>query len=241
MKVSFPVILSSQMALEKRLDTVANNVANAQTVGFRAEGTRFEAVFSRVTGEQVVYSSVGKTQLSRQSGPMVKTGNMLDVAVQGEAWLALQSPKGTIYTRDGRMSILPTGELQSINGYSVLDVGGAPILLNAGDGPPTISRDGMITQAGKQVGAIGLFEIPVGANLTRVANSGVTSDRPAVAVIEFSANGIAQGFVEQSNVNPMMELSRLIEISRTFESMNSMVEQLERTTIDTIKTLGPGS
>ena len=241
MKVSFPVILSSQLALEKRLSTVAHNVANAQTVGFRAEGTRFETVLSRTTGKPVAFSSLGQTHISRQSGPMVKTGNMLDVAVQGEAWLAVKGPDGTIYTRDGRMRLMPSGNLQSLNGYPVLDAGGSPIQLSAEDGAPNIARDGMITQAGKQVGAIGLFKIPVDAVLKYTDNSGVISDREAVPVIEFTDNGIVQGFVEQSNVNAIMEISRLIEVTRAFDSLNAMISQLERTSTNAIRTLGSGS
>lgn len=241
MKVSFPVILSSQLALEKRLNTVAHNVANAQTAGFRAEGTRFETVLSRAADKPVSFSSIGKTYISRQVGPIVKTGNLLDVAVQGDGWLALKGPEGIIYTRDGRMRLMPSGDLQSLNGYPVLDVGQAPIQLSAEDGPPKISRDGMITQAGKQVGAIGLFKIPENAALRRAENSGVVSDREGVPVIEFTENGVVQGFVEQSNVNSMMEITKLIEVSRAFEGLNSTIEQMERTSAEAIKTLGSNS
>jgi len=240
MKVSFPVILSSQVALKNRLDAVAHNVANSNTPGFRAQGMRFESVLSQTAEQTVAYSSKGINYISRQSGVMVKTGNMLDVAVQGEAWMALRGPGGTIYTRDGRMRILPTGDLQSLTGYPVLDVSGSPLTLSAEDGPVTISRDGMMSQAGKQVGALGLFKIPAEAKLTRVDSSGVIPDREAVPVIEFTDNGVVQGFVEQSNVNAILELSRLIEVTRAFESLNSMAEQLEKSSTDAIKTLGSG-
>ena len=241
MKVSFPVLLSSQIAMEKRLDAVANNVANSRTTGFRADATRFETVLSRTTDKAVAYVSRGENHISRQSGPMIETGNLLDVAVQGDVWLALQGPGGIIHTRDGRMRMLPTGELQSVTGHPVLDVGGAPLTLNTKDGPPKIARDGMITQGEKQIGAIGLFAIPDGAKLTRTGNSSIILDREAVPVIEFTNAGVVQGFVEQSNVNAVMELSRLIEVTRAFESLNSMIEQLEKTSSDAIKGLGTGS
>jgi len=241
MKVSFPVLLSSQIALKNRLDSVAHNVANSRTVGFRAEGTRFESILSNAAEDPVAFSSKGKTYISRQTGSTLKTGNSLDVAVQGDAWMALRGPGGTIYTRDGRMRILPTGDLQSLTGYPVLDVSGSPLTLNAEDGPVKISRDGMISQAGSQIGAIGLFTIPKEAKLTRADSSGVTADREALPVIEFTGNGVVQGFVEQSNVNAVLELSRLIEVTRAFESLNSMTEQLEKNSTDAIKTLGSGS
>ena len=241
MKVSFPVLLSSQVAIKNRLDSVAHNVANSRTVGFRAEGTRFESILTEAADKTVAYSSKGKTYISRQSGSMFKTGNMLDVAVQGEAWMALRGPAGTIYTRDGRMRILPTGNLQSITGYPVLDVSGSPLSLNAEDGPVKIAHDGMISQAGRQIGAIGLFTIPETAKLTRAENSGVTADREAIPVVEFTTNGVVQGSIEQANVNPMLELARLIEVTRAFESLKSMSEQLEKTSTDAIRTLGSAS
>jgi len=241
MKVSFPVLLSSQVAIKNRLDSVAHNVANSRTVGFREEGTRFESILTQAADKTVAYSSKGKTFISRQSGSMFKTGNMLDVAIQGEAWMALRSPSGTIYTRDGRMRILPTGDLQSLTGHPVLDVSGSPLTLNAEDGPVKIAHDGMITQAGKQIGAIGLFAIPENAKLTRADTSGVIPDREAIPVIEFTSNGFVQGSIEQSNVNPILELARLIEVTRAFESLNSMSEQLEKSTTDAIKTLGSRS
>ena len=226
--------------MEKRLNTVAHNVANSKTVGFRAEGTQFDTILSRAAEKPVSFVKQGGVHFSRQTGPIVKTGNLLDVAIQGQAWLAVKNAGRTIYTRDGRMQMTPTGDLQTLKGYPVLDVGGSPLQLNVKDGPPKISRDGMITQSGKQVGALGLFEIPENAVLTRADNSGVFSDQEATPVIEFTENGVVQGFVEESNVNAMTEIARLVEITRSFESLNSMVRQLERTSIDAIKTLGSG-
>src|SRR5581483_1973825 len=75
-----------------------------------------------------------------------QTDNPLDVAVQGDAWLGIQTPGGTAYTRDGRLRMTPTGELQTLTGHAVLDTGGAPILLDPTGGPPRIGRDGTITQ-----------------------------------------------------------------------------------------------
>ena len=241
MKVSFPVALSAQIALAQRLDSIAGNVANSRTVGFRAEAIHFKSILSRVNTNPVAFSSPGEERISRRSGPISKTGNPLDVAVQGDAWLALKGPAGTIYTRDGRMRITSTGELQSLNGYPVLDVGGAPISLRPGGGRPLIARDGMITQKGKQAGAIGLFRIDTRAKLTRYNNSGVIPDREVDPVVDFTDAGIAQGFVEQSNVNAVMEISRLIEVMRSFDSISSMINETERSERDAIRTLGSGS
>jgi flagellar basal-body rod protein FlgF len=169
---------------------------------------------------------------------VTKTGNPLDVAVAGEAWLAIRTPGGTVYTRDGRMKIAESGRLETLNGHAVLDAGESPITFDPNAAAPEISRDGMIQQAGQQVGAIGLFTIDKEARLVRAENSGVVPDRPAVAVQEFTANGVAQGHAEGSNVNPVLEMTRMMLVQRTFESLASMTETTESSLQDAIKTLG---
>jgi flagellar basal-body rod protein FlgF len=223
MQTGLYVALSARMALEKRMETIANNVANAGTAGFRADEVSFQTLLSRA---------------ARGNGEVTKTGNPLDVAVSGDAWLGLQTPAGTVYTRDGRMRLRESGILESLNGYRVLDAGGAPITLDPNAGAPQISRDGMISQGHQQVGALGLFAIDPGAKLARYDNSGVIPDRPATPVIEFTANGVAQGYVEGSNVNPVLELTKMMMVQRTFESLSAMTDTTESSLQDAIKTLG---
>lgn len=241
MESSLYVSLSAQLALQRRLDTIAGNVANATTAGFRAEEVRFESLLSRTPSEPVAFASIGDTYLSRRAGEFVKTDNSLDIAVQGNAWLAISTPAGPVYTRDGRMRMTDTGELQTLNGHPILDVGGAPIQLDPAGGPMQIARDGMITQNGRQIGAIGLFAIEDNAKLTRYENSGVVPDRPATPALDFSKVGISQGFVERSNVNPVLEMTRLIGVSRAFDAISAAIAESENSLRDAVKTLGSTS
>ncbi|MFI5010887.1 MAG: flagellar basal-body rod protein FlgF [Hyphomicrobiales bacterium] len=235
------VSLSAQVALKKRMDTIANNVANMNTVGFRADEVKFEALVEKAGGNNVAFSSTGSDYVSRRSGGMTKTDNPLDVAIQGDAWLAIKTPGGTAYTRDGRMRLLETGTLENVEGHPVLDAGGTPIVLDPAAGTPAISNDGMITQDGRQVGAIGLFKIDDKAKLTRSNFGGLVPDRPATAVLDFVSNGIVQGFVENANVNPVMEMTKLIMVSHAFDSVSSMIQGSESSLQDAIKTLGGSS
>jgi flagellar basal-body rod protein FlgF len=241
MQSSLYVSLSAQLSLQRRLDTIAHNVANASTAGFRAEEVKFEALLSQLSANPVAYVTTGDTYLSRQSGEFVKTDNPLDVAVQGDAWLSISTPAGPVYTRDGRMRMTETGELQSITGNPVLDVGGAPITLDPAAGPPQIARDGTITQNNRQVGAIGLFNIDQRAKLQRYENSGVIPDRPAEPALDFTKTGVVQGFVERANVNPVLEITRLIGVQRSFEAITASVSESEASLRDAIKTLGSSS
>jgi flagellar basal-body rod protein FlgF len=172
---------------------------------------------------------------------VTRSDNPLDVAVTGDAWLAFQGQNGTVYTRDGRMTMTPEGELRTLTGRPVLDVGGAPIQLNPNGGTPTIASDGTITQGGQQLGALGLFTIPAQANLTRQENSGVIPDMAAQPALDFTRVGILQGYVEQSNVNPVSEISRLIQIQRSFDSISNTMSAAEETLSSAVRTLGETS
>jgi flagellar basal-body rod protein FlgF len=238
---NYYVTLSAQIALEQRLTTVANNLANMNTVGYRAGSVSFEALLSKKGDTPVAYVSAGQTHISRLTGALQSTGNPLDVAVQGNAWFAIKTPAGTVYTRDGRMRMQPDGSLQTLNGYPVLDAGNSPMLLDANGGTPTISQDGMITQSGVQIGAIGLFDIDPTAKLTRYDNSGVIPDKPATAVLDFNTNGIAQGFVEGSNINPVLEMAKMMMLTRDFDNVTSAIGASEASHKDAIKTLGSSS
>jgi flagellar basal-body rod protein FlgF len=232
------VTLSGQVALERRMTTIAANVANQSVAGYRAEEINFKTVLSKAGDTAVGFASVGESFISRASGVISKTGNPFDIAVQGDSWLALQTPAGTVYTRDGRMTMRADGALVSVDGYPVLDAGNTSILLSPDAGPIAISRDGMITQGSGQIGAIGLFNIDARAKLKRYDNSSVIPDRPATPVLDFANNSIEQGFIEGANVNPVLEMTKLITVSRAFESISSALEGSENSLKDAIKTLG---
>jgi len=232
------VSLSAQVSLERRLETVANNVANMNTVGFRADGVHFSAEVARAGDSAISYVSPGNQFISRQSGPSVKTNNPFDVALQGDGWMAIRTQSGVAYTRDGRMRMADTGALETLIGNPVLDAGGAPIVLNPAGGTPTIGGDGMISQDGRQLGAIGLFQIDPQANLARAENSGVVPDKPPTPILDFTKNGVVQGYVEGANVNPIEQMTKLISLTRDFDGVNSEVTQTESSLQDAIKTLG---
>jgi len=238
MQDSLYVALSSQIALERRLDTIADNVANASTIGFRATGVKFEDVVSGTGPKSVSFASSGKTYLSGAHGALTETGNPFDFAVQGDAWFAIDTPAGMVMTRDGRFSMNENGELMSIEGYPVLDGGGAPIQLDPRNGPPKAGADGSLRQNDQLVGAIGLYNFDPGENFVRYGNSGIVPARTPEPVTDRSDVGIAQGFLEESNVNPVLEMTRLIQVQRAFENTAALMRQTDSSTDDAIKTLG---
>jgi flagellar basal-body rod protein FlgF len=238
MQSALYVSLSAQVALERRLETIANNLANMKTAGFRADAVKFETALSRAASQPVAFSSAGENFISRKPGSVTRTENTLDVAVVGNNWMGFSGPSGKAYTRDGRMQISSNGELQTLTGYPVLDAGGTPIIVDPEGGPLTIARNGAISQGTNQMGVLGLFEIPASAKLERFGNSGVVPDRTPTPVIDFLNAGFQQGYVEDSNVNPLAELTQLMTASRAFQSVTSLVEGSEGTMQNAIRSLG---
>lgn len=230
--------LSGQISLQRRMDTVAQNVANSSTAGYRSEEVKFESLLSREGPVPVAFASAGKSYFSTRTGEVVPTGNPLDVALRGNAWLSVQTPGGPVSTRDGRMRMLPTGELQTLTGYSVLDDGGAAITLDPRGGPVEIGSNGTIRQGGRQIARLGLFSIDPGAKLIRYDTSAVVPSIPAEPVVEFKTTGLAQGFIERANVNPVQEITQLISVSRTFDALNTALSDTESTLRSAIDALG---
>ncbi len=240
MQSSFYVTLSSQLALDKRMATIASNIANASSIGYRATGVSFQTVLSKNGATDVAFSSAGDDFISRSQGAVSKTGNPFDVAVLGEGWLAIQTPNGVAYTRDGRLQVTESGDLQTILGFPVLDAGGSQITLDPSAGPPTISRDGMINQGARQAGALGLFEIDDSATLARGENSSIFPSTPANPILDFTRNGVIQGSIESANVNPLQEMTKLILASRNFDSMSAASDMMDSSQRNAVKTLGGG-
>ena len=237
METSVYVALSGQMAQAKRMETIAQNIANANTIGYRASGVQFESLSSRTGKFQTEFSSTGENFISQQAGGFTKTGGPLDVAVQGDGYLAYEGPSGTFYSRDGRIVMTPDGQLTSINGHPLLDAGGANMTVDPRGGPITISRTGGVLQDGTQRGTIGLFEIDVSAGFTRFENSGIIPAADAQAINTFARNGVMQGYLEESNVNAVNEMVRMIQVSRAFESISNLsdrAQEAERTAIQTL-------
>jgi flagellar basal-body rod protein FlgF len=233
--------LSGQFAMNKRLETVANNVANLSTAGFRADQVKFETVLSRVPPNPAAFTSRGETFLSRRTGGIDRTDNPLDIALQGDAWLAIDVGGEQVYTRAGRMQISPEGALQTINGNPILDDGGAAVQLNPNGSAPQISRDGAVFQDGQRVGAIGLFVIDPEARLTRRGDSGVVPDRPAGPAEDQTVVGVHQGFIERSNVNPVAEMTSLITVHRMFDALTNALNLTGEAFDRAVREIGPGN
>jgi flagellar basal-body rod protein FlgF len=233
--------ISSQIALERRLNTLADNMANMNTVGFRATEVKFDEVLSKTQnkiGAKVAFVTQGNDYLSTRSGQIEQTGNPLDFAIKGNAWFAIDTPAGQVLTRDGRFTMDEAGQLRSTRGFAVLDAGGAPIQLNRDGGPPSVGADGVIRQGEQVIGALGLFTADISKGYNRYDNEGVIPVEEPQPVVDRFDTAVAQGYIEQSNVNGIGEMTQLIQVNRAFEGMSSLMRDSESALDDAIRVLG---
>jgi flagellar basal-body rod protein FlgF len=232
--------LQTQRVLQRRLDVAANNLANVNTSGFKADALVLEEVDDTGASEDVDPTSVrfvrdvGLTRDMGQ-GEIASTGNPLDVAIEGSGFFMVQGPSGPLYTRDGAFQLTGEGHLVTADGRAVLDSGGAPITLDAQGESPSIGRDGAITVAGNEVGRLGVVTFTAPGALSKVGDNlwdahGLTS-QPFEGVVE-------QGALEGSNVRPVVEITRLIEISRAYQSAAQFVANTDALRQRAIQTLG---
>ena len=241
MPTSNYVSLSSQIALNNRMESVARNVANINTAGYRAEAINFSEVLANSGSESVSFVSMGNTYISRDKGAISQTGNPLDLAIDGEAWFSFQRGNEVAYTRDGRLQMNSSGQLTTVNGEPILSSSGSTIQADPRGGRIVVQADGEISQNGQTIDSIGLFEINETDDLKRYGGSAVVPEGVAFPLQDPSKARVMQGYVEGSNVNPMMEMTKLIMISRAFESAEKVMETSEEAQRQAVRDLGDES
>ena len=241
------VNLTRQIALKRDLETVANNMANLNTPGFKSRSLRFSEYLARQETKTGLLSdrlSLGLDQgqgFDFGDGALERTGAPLDIAVQGKTLLVVQTPQGERYTRDGGLRLDARGQIVTRSGYPVLGDGG-PITIQPGESNVAISDDGRVTSSGGEKGRLKLVAvgdprqlIPQGDNL--FSSNAALPNAPTGTLL-------TSGTLERSNVQPMMEVSRLVEISRAYASAASLMQQqadLKRSSLEKLATVPNGA
>lgn len=226
MENSIYVGLSRSVALQREMDTVSNNIANMNTPGYRGQHMMFKEYVEDPRGIMDPLSMVldyGQF-MSNKPGAMKLTGNKLDVALQGPGFMHVQGPGGeTMYTRAGNFKTTVSGELVTAEGNPVLSNGGGPITIPAGTTDISIAEDGTISNQDGVVGQIGMTEFPNINELDAVGDSMYRASE--------NANGqpaqetrMVQGLLEGSNVNSIVEMTRMIDVHRSYQSVQRMLQ-----------------
>lgn len=228
--------LSRQMTLRTNMDIVANNIANMNTTGFRGQSPVFEEYISAPTNGDDPLSFVtnyGQYQMTAP-GQLMETGNPLDVAVVGDGFFSVEMPDGsTGYTRDGSFHIHSDGTLLTSSNRPVLGTGGA-IVLPTNSGAISIDQNGVISTQDGEIGKLGVVEF---SNVQSLAPAGSNCYTSEDAPTEPKNTRLSQGFLEGSNVQPVTEMTRMIEILRDFQSTQNILKTEHDRIRDTIQKL----
>lgn len=234
--------LSRQAALRNQLDVVANNMANINTSGFKAQNLLFEEYMMPVAratefqaqDETLSYVLDYATHTDFTNGSFKATGNDYDLALEGDGFFVVQLADGTeAYTRNGAFHLNTDGQLMSSEGWPVLTSTG-PITFTAEDGIVEISQDGTIaTELGNR-GQIRVVSFERPQDLEKRGETTFAGEDPQIP----EDTRIVQGALEQSNVDGVFEVTRLIEITRSYESVSKMLKDADELRQQAISTLG---
>lgn len=208
------------IARTQELDTIANNLANVSTAGYRAEKEVFSAVLAGAGGKSDLnhainnYGVMSSTQLDLSQGALQKTGNELDMAIQGSGYFVVQTAKGDVYTRNGSFQVSSKGQLVTQSGDPVLgDTGPIPVLHE----PVSISADGTISSGGAVSGKLKIIEFSPDTKLESLG--GTYYSAPAGSGQPATSSQVRQGVLESSNVNPILAMVQLVTAQRSAEMM----------------------
>lgn len=222
------ISLSRLLALRRKLDVSANNVANSGTVGFRAQSVSFQ---EHLKPEKVEVGVKPERPLSlvdvpfgfanSSAGGLRATGNPFDLAIQGSSYFVIQTPRGQRYTRDGSFNLDDKGRIVTLAGHPVLGEGG-PITVRSQDGPVNIDSAGRLSTSKGEIGSIKLVTFGPTANLQVLEGNLYQADQAPIA--KPPDTKVLQGTLEQSNVNSTIEMSRIIEITRSYETASKILK-----------------
>lgn len=227
--------LTRQSGLLREFQAIANNVANAATTGFRQEGLLFaEHVLPIENGPSLSMASASARLTSAVQGPMTSTGGTLDVALEGDGFFNIETPQGERLTRAGNFALSPNGELVTLDGFRVLDAGGAPIFIPPDATDLLIAQDGSLSANGRNLGQIGIMKPVDPLGLVREDGVRFRSDSGMEPDFETRAR---QGHLEGSNVDAVGQMARMIEVQQAYQMGQKFLETEDDRLKTAMKTL----
>ncbi|WP_339113593.1 flagellar hook-basal body complex protein [Thioclava sp. GXIMD2076] len=227
--------LTRQSGLMNEMNVVANNIANVSTTGFRKEGVIFAEYVADLDGAEPSLSMAygNGREISTLQGGVTATGNNFDFAIQGDGYFMVETPQGNALTRAGNFVPSAEGILQNQDGYPVLDSGGGPIFVPS-EGELSMAQDGTMSVNGEPIAQLGIYDPADPAAMT---HSGGTLFYPEGGAQAQEFPQVLQGFVEESNVDPITEVARMVEVQRAYEMGQKFLDREDERIRSVISTL----
>lgn len=226
--------LTRQAGLLREMQVVANNIANSATTGYRQEGLIFSEHVKRVQdGPSVSMATANVRNTSMVQGGLAQTGGRLDFAIEGDGFFLIETPAGQRLTRAGSFALSAEGDLVTQDGFRVLDAGGAPVFIPPDATDLNVAADGTMSANGRPLTQIGLVEPADPLDLIREDGVMFRTD----SQIEPALNGkLRQGFLERANVDPIGQITRMIEVQRAYEMGQSFLDAENERVREAMKT-----
>lgn len=236
------IALTNQMALWNKLDMISNNIANMNTTGYKREEPVFAEYLTKSNNNDE--ETVNKTRFVQSlgtyrdfsEGAFIHTGNDLDVAIHGDAFFSVQTPEGERYTKKGAFTINNENQITTNDGFLLLAENGEAISIDPNETEITITKDGSILQGKQDIGKIKLVEFS-DINQLEKTHSGLykTQSNNQTEIAENSS--LEQGMLEKSNVNPIIEMTKMIDVQRAYERAQRVIEIEHERQSDAIQSL----
>lgn len=226
--------LTRQAGLLREMQVVANNIANSATTGYRQEGLIFSEYVKRVQdGPSLSMATANVRNTSSLQGGLAQTGGRLDFAIEGDGFFLIETPAGQRLTRAGSFALSAEGDLVTQDGFRVLDTGGAPVFVPPDATDLSVAADGTMSANGRPLTQIGLVQ-PADP-LDMIREDGVMFRTESQ--IEPALNGkLRQGFLEGANVDPIGQITRMIEVQRAYEMGQSFLDAENERVREAMKT-----
>jgi flagellar basal-body rod protein FlgF len=224
---------SRLQTLQRQLDVLANNIANSATTGFKSRDMQFgeylmpraKSDLYRVDARTISFVMDRGATLDFTDGAVEYTGNATDIALRGQTLLAVKTPTGERYTRNGALGVNAKGEIVTSDGYAVMGSGG-PIIADPSDGKLEITPDGMIGNRSGPLDRLKIVDVPDPSKLSNIGGNLFSTSAPLAAS---KTPEIAVGSIEKSNVQPVLAMSRLLEVTRAYTALTTSMQRLDDT------------
>ena len=235
------IALSRQMALWKQMNVVSNNVANMNTTGFKQEGTIFSTVVAQTLNakdmgnDPVYFTQDLATYTDFLEGALVETGNTFDVALQGDGFFAVETDQGISYTRKGNFTLDRNGMMVTTDGYPVLSQNNEPIFIAPTETEVVITEDGSVSTENGIIGRLNVVKFADNNKLVKRADTmfdNVAGNQQTQA----DDVRVVQRSLEKSNVNAVEEMAKLIQLQRSYDFVEQMIDEEHDRISNTIET-----
>ncbi|MEE2999605.1 MAG: flagellar basal-body rod protein FlgF [Pseudomonadota bacterium] len=222
------IALSGQSALKRQMSVVANNLANMNTTAYKSEKMLFVEHLVKSKGgnsfipQQLTYTRDVAQYQDLAEGPIKNTGNALDAAIHGDGYFVVETPEGQRYTRNGHFRLSNDGKLVTLNNQAILSDAGTPFFFGPDDKDIHIASDGLISTKNGEIGKIRIVKFDTPQNLQKRAGGlYFTEEQP----LDVTNPTILQKSLESSNVNPMSEITKMINVQRAYDSVRTFIDK----------------